>query len=424
MKSIYYKSDIEFNLDNIPEDYDYLIFKFYDVENHTIIVGDDPNGHSGETLSDTSKIEISGNSAVVFLNNHNFVPGMLLCQIKVGREVDSEIFDSVTGKIPVCYLYNERKPLPHERPFPVENLDRINYKNFGLNPSTPFRVDDKLLLANILQYGVASNATVAEIRALNTKAVPPYILCTGNSRLYHYDAGSTSTDDGATVLEPASGDGRWLSVMSFSESNITSTQISNWDYAYANYANVIESISVNGTPLTPSEKAVNIVLQENVQANWTQTSTSAPDFIKNKPNNLATTSDLADFVKKIIVGGTEFTPSSGTLTMNLTGFLEGVAVDGTELTPVNNVVNIDLATPLASKLETVKFNGNSATVSGTEASITYIPDVADLTVAGVTVEQNSTYSGTPQEFRLFAYIQGEWKYLDIETLKVILESLT
>lgn len=46
--------------------------------------------------------------------------------------------------------------------------------------------------------------------------------------------------------------------------------------------NVIETVKVNGTALTPSSKAVNIEIVQ-AQADWNETSSSSSSFIKNKP---------------------------------------------------------------------------------------------------------------------------------------------
>ena len=46
--------------------------------------------------------------------------------------------------------------------------------------------------------------------------------------------------------------------------------------------NVIETVKVNGTALTPSSKAVNIEIVQ-TQADWNETSSSSSSFIKNKP---------------------------------------------------------------------------------------------------------------------------------------------
>lgn len=46
--------------------------------------------------------------------------------------------------------------------------------------------------------------------------------------------------------------------------------------------NVIETVKVNGTALTPSSKAVNIEIVQS-QADWNETSSSSSSFIKNKP---------------------------------------------------------------------------------------------------------------------------------------------
>lgn len=416
MDSRYYKSDFIITLRNVPGDYDYFIAKFYDAEGHTIVVGVDPNSHSGETLSLTSSMTIEGDTATVFINNHNFVVGVVKCQFKIGRLLDGEIYDSVTGKFPIVELYDEKKPNRHNRN--IEHLLRVNYENNGVDHVVPFRYSHNLFLNEIMKKGCSILPTLQNLRDLGLSSNPHYAICIEKSRMYHYDANSTASDDGTTVIAPSVGNGRWLSVFSFLASNITDTDINHWNYAYNNYDNVIDEICLNGTPLVPANKSVNISVKENVQANWNQNDTTKDDYIKNKPNNLVTTGDIAGFVSKILVGDSEYTPVSGVLTLDLSGFIMGVNVDNTPLVPSDGVVNIDLA----SKIENVRFNGTDATVSGKKAVVNYTPQVAELGLTGL-VEQGSSTIDDPSKFLMFGFIEGEWRYFTISKLKEILNNL-
>ena len=51
--------------------------------------------------------------------------------------------------------------------------------------------------------------------------------------------------------------------------------------------NVIEGVSVNGSPLTPENKTVNVEIPEQQQADWGEDNSSKPSYIKNKPTPIS-----------------------------------------------------------------------------------------------------------------------------------------
>lgn len=406
MESRYYKSDLVLTLKNIPDNYDYFVAIVTDSEGHTIAVGDDPNNHSGVVLSQTSYMTIEGAVATMFLNDHNFSVGVVLCQLKIGRILDGEIYDSFTGKFPLCVLYDERKPKPGD--YRREHLERVNYENRGIDPAVPYKYSTDLLIATLRAMGTIVVSNINKLRALTIKNSVKYTLCIETKKLYVYNPESTHQDDDDDYIKPDGSEGRWESVFSFVESGITQSDINNWNQAYNNAEkNVIESITVNGVPVPISGKIAAITVSNVVS--W--------DNVSNKPQTLVYEDDLSQFIRSLTMGGTSMLPDeNGDIEIPLP--IVTIKVNNSALPITNKTVNIDLS----SYLSGMTFNGASASVVAGVANINYTPKVGELNADEVEPYQESSIAD-PDRFILYTKINGEWKSVTLAKLKELINSI-
>lgn len=168
---------------------------------------------------------------------------------------------------------------------------------------------------------------------------------------------------------------------------VTSGDISNWNGKYDasnpdNFQeNVIETVKVNGSALTPSSKAVDITV----------------------PTDTSDLTNGAGFITGInstdVTNALGYTPYNST---NPSGYqanvLEGVQVNGTDLTISSKKVNVPVPTTVAELTDSSNYvlSSSLATVatSGLYSDLTGTPTIPTVNNAKLTIQKNGTSVGT------------------------------
>ena len=163
--------------------------------------------------------------------------------------------------------------------------------------------------------------------------------------------------------------------------------------------NIVETIKLNNSTLPISDKTVNIDLSGYVTSE-TGKGLSSNDFTAAEKNKLAALDENADenVIESVKVDGTALTVTNKAVNIDLSGKVDKVTGKGLSsndftTTEKNKLSNI-AANAQVNVIETIKVNGTALTVSNKAVNITVTGGSSDISVAetssGVQIKDGST----------------------------------
>ena len=163
----------------------------------------------------------------------------------------------------------------------------------------------------------------------------------------------------------------------------------------------VTDVTVNGTSVVDADGVAEVIVPAQQQADWNQSTTTAVDFIKNKPANLVQDASYVHTDNNYTTA--EKNKLSGIEAGAEVNVIETVKVDNIPLTVTDKTVNIDLsgkadkATNLTGATNTkITYNSQGIVTAGADLEASDIPELTFSKITGtLPVDRGGTGATTP-----------------------------